>query len=829
MLAITESSRVIDTPQVVVKPITVEIDAGDTQQFSASVYGSEVRGVVWACTGEGSIDSNSGLYTAPTAVTYPSGSATIIASLSDWSVSGFANVVIDDPMDDAWYATVYSNIYQYYRQMGGRSRFAGTRNTAVERETYTDPTVVTAWIGGPDEVGVFEDSVVASEFVEFYFGDFPITGFVLQYTLEDVGTCTHNGATVTKATGANTWDSGAYSQEGWADACLLSFRFSQTDKALGVGLDSGVDRSGATTNIDYMFYTTDAGVPAIYESGALIWTGSSYTTDTVFSIIYDGTNVKYYQGNTLVQTTARAIGAPLHLCSAFYTVGGAIDHLRFDPGAETWSSVDSYLAFDGYRAFYNAFGTDRRAAHVGYPTNSCVTPETICFDINTGYGIRTKHITVVWTRAEILCKTSIVEIDGTLRVEPDGRYALEFLTRDADIDLGYNLLETCRDEITGHSDKGDEFSTYLTVLSPTGSSMVYGGSASDMQLNEVSGLAAVGYFTADIVSGAVGCTVCGGFQMPTNDGKIGILFGLSDAPSLTDKAYFVGVHMVSGAPTETVYGVIYEVESGACTTLVHVTSSLSLYSVAQGLPLKIVREGQKFSLYYDSDNSHTYPTAVFEDINVGCEFLKFDASHSRIGFMSAGMLGGLLTRSDFARCNNPLVVYDHQVNGSDRTTYGSADLTVTVVSGSSTWSDDTFLSDSYTPELRYDIVNVKVNPVSDPGFIEKNYNIYYGLRVDGISPSSGYVGDTVTVSGGYFTTNMLIVLNGTTLVSGYSVAPDKKTLTFTMPDVTMGTTTVGYAGTVTIGIMYYKYTDAEGRDYYLTKQLSDTFTLYRGA
>ncbi len=82
---------------VTVSPATVGVGAGGTQQFTATVVGSTNTAVTWSLsptTGAGSINTTSGLYTAPATVTTPQTVTITATSQANTSVKGTATLTL---------------------------------------------------------------------------------------------------------------------------------------------------------------------------------------------------------------------------------------------------------------------------------------------------------------------------------------------------------------------------------------------------------------------------------------------------------------------------------------------------------------------------------------------------------------------------------------------------------------------------------------------------------------------------------------------------------------------------------------------------------------
>ena len=138
------------------------------------------------------------------------------------------------------------------------------------------------------------------------------------------------------ATNNSSWTQARiFSSEGYNEPCYVSFKASQTGCPIMVGLNSNPSAGINYTNLDYVWYPTwDAGNPSyIYENGSPFGPYTAYTTSTIFEIIYDGVNVKYYMDGVLKYTSLIAPTLPLYLDSSFFSTanGGSIDSLSFGP------------------------------------------------------------------------------------------------------------------------------------------------------------------------------------------------------------------------------------------------------------------------------------------------------------------------------------------------------------------------------------------------------------------------------------------------------------------------------------------------------------------
>jgi len=145
---------------------------------------------------------------------------------------------------------------------------------------------------------------------------------------------TSGHTTMTKNTAGSGWfNARVYSSEGYTVPCYVSFKASQTNLQLMIALNSDPATGINYQNLDYAWFITgDATNNAqIYESNSAIGTFGTYTTSTVFEIIYDGANVNYYMDGVLKRSVARSSANALYLDSSFNDNTVAINSLSFGP------------------------------------------------------------------------------------------------------------------------------------------------------------------------------------------------------------------------------------------------------------------------------------------------------------------------------------------------------------------------------------------------------------------------------------------------------------------------------------------------------------------
>ena len=142
-------------------------------------------------------------------------------------------------------------------------------------------------------------------------------------------TSTSGHTTMTKS-GSDSWTNArVFSSEGYNEPCYVSFKANTTNKAFMIGLNSDPGTGINYSNLDYAWYCTDTADSKIYESNVDRGSAGSYTTSSVFEIIYDGTNILYYRDGGLARTVARSGTGPLYLDSSFYSLNSQLVNLSF--------------------------------------------------------------------------------------------------------------------------------------------------------------------------------------------------------------------------------------------------------------------------------------------------------------------------------------------------------------------------------------------------------------------------------------------------------------------------------------------------------------------
>ena len=98
------------------------------------------------------------------------------------------------------------------------------------------------------------------------------------------------------------------------------------------GLNTDPTLDPVYSSIDWAWYFQAGGGLTIYESGSQIGNYGSYDINTVCTITYDGTDIRYFKDGVEVRRVNISIGSPLYFDSSSYFVNGeGIRNVGFGP------------------------------------------------------------------------------------------------------------------------------------------------------------------------------------------------------------------------------------------------------------------------------------------------------------------------------------------------------------------------------------------------------------------------------------------------------------------------------------------------------------------
>ncbi len=200
------------------------------------------------------------------------------------------------------------------------------------------------------------------------------------------GGVTRISQTMWAKTGGNNavWDGQVYSSEAYPTNvyCQASVGNATSNVIFGLSaLDGTTDTNADYSVIDYCWNTAGNGNAYIYENGTqvgVIAGYGTYTASTVFTITYDGANVRYYKDGVVQRTVARTVGNGLYFDSSFYNNNSASQLYNIEFGrlsqhllAKSGGTMSGPLvinADDGLKATYG--GTDGDTWYRGWGMES---------------------------------------------------------------------------------------------------------------------------------------------------------------------------------------------------------------------------------------------------------------------------------------------------------------------------------------------------------------------------------------------------------------------------------------------------------------------------
>ena len=166
------------------------------------------------------------------------------------------------------------------------------------------------------------------------------------------------GVQAFKTTGNDaTWDGQLYSVQSYKYGAFATAQANQVNKTAAFGFDTSPAAAASYTNIDYAWYFQNDGNLAIYENGIIVGSAGSYgayTTSTVLSLTFDGTNIIYWKDGVSVRTVARSVGTALYFDACFYNTGATtgLKSIAFDERGDVMWAGRNLVA--GLGAFSNS-------------------------------------------------------------------------------------------------------------------------------------------------------------------------------------------------------------------------------------------------------------------------------------------------------------------------------------------------------------------------------------------------------------------------------------------------------------------------------------------
>jgi hypothetical protein len=204
-----------------------------------------------------------------------------------------------------------------------------------------------------DDIGQIEDyepdpqTIVEDTSDRLYYATqaYNTIGFV------NAANCRIYGNSIKKISGASSWTSAsAYSRDSKVDNSKISFKSSQTNCLLAVGLSIDPTINFNYTSINYCWMLKADGTCEAFSSGTSLGTFGSYTELSQFEIVYDGYKIIFYlDGDPKHTISGVSEGLRFYVDSSFYTLDGAINSVVFEAyGDVTQTAINNGVITSGY-------------------------------------------------------------------------------------------------------------------------------------------------------------------------------------------------------------------------------------------------------------------------------------------------------------------------------------------------------------------------------------------------------------------------------------------------------------------------------------------------
>jgi hypothetical protein len=172
--------------------------------------------------------------------------------------------------------------------------------------------------------------------------------------------------------GGGGWETYTRSVESYNGPIKLNFQKGVVGEALMCGL-SDLSAGGTYTNINFGFYLQNDNLVTIVENGSnlpvpfyeIYQIPGTYTTSTIYSIVFDGIRVRYYIDDVLVYTSySSPMVTPLYLFTTFLNNAGiSVINIEFGSLSPIWNDIsgngNDFNLVNAPRYANNSFKFDR--------------------------------------------------------------------------------------------------------------------------------------------------------------------------------------------------------------------------------------------------------------------------------------------------------------------------------------------------------------------------------------------------------------------------------------------------------------------------------------
>lgn len=132
-----------------------------------------------------------------------------------------------------------------------------------------------------------------------------------------------NLVSIFKTSGGYSWDNQAYTAQGYSAPLTLEFNkncayFDNGRSYAMIGFNADPTANASYDTLDYCAYPYRYDVYSVHHNGSQVSFTGQFDVNKKFYLVYDGTNIKHYNGSTLLYTSPSYTVGTVYIDSSFY-------------------------------------------------------------------------------------------------------------------------------------------------------------------------------------------------------------------------------------------------------------------------------------------------------------------------------------------------------------------------------------------------------------------------------------------------------------------------------------------------------------------------------
>jgi hypothetical protein len=148
----------------------------------------------------------------------------------------------------------------------------------------------------------------------------------LNFTLSGNLSVTGNSSSLVsifKTSGGFGWDNHAYTAQGYSAPLTLEFNknaayFDNGRSQAMIGFNADPTTNVSYNTLDYCSYPLRYDLYYVYHNGTAVHSTTQWDPNKKFYLVYNGTNIKHYNGSTLLYTSPSYTVGTVYIDSSFY-------------------------------------------------------------------------------------------------------------------------------------------------------------------------------------------------------------------------------------------------------------------------------------------------------------------------------------------------------------------------------------------------------------------------------------------------------------------------------------------------------------------------------